>query len=201
MTLKNTATNLFNDKSCQYVIASDSRSRIVKTDDGRIYVIIDGEKFSADKNDLFGMNNNPTLWLKNYVKRFDKEAMRKSINEPFEKRVSKLNEKIAIIGELIEESRKEQNLIQKRMKAKRNEFWNFLTECGVHFKSSLNGKRKEKAEELDDEYWNERFALTSENCSEYSLHSEDCSLAYEKCKIVRNISFNDAIFEKFSRMA
>ena len=145
MAVKDFSTNLFTaeaNRSANGTIAVNGRARLEKTDDGRIYVVIDGVKYSANKYDLFGMNDNPTQWLETFVKEYDKETKKDEFNAPQLAQIDNIKAKMAENTKKIKESRTIQERIKEAMKNANIALSSFLKECGVHLKSSLSGERQ-----------------------------------------------------------
>jgi len=196
MTVQNYNTNLFNKDGLQSTIAVNSRASIVKTYDGRICVIIDGEKHYADRNNLFGIDNNPQLWLETFIKEFDKEALKQELNAPHQKKAEEAQEKMDENTEAAKKSRTMQESIQKAISKANEAFWAFLKECGVHFKSALTGEKKAYAEKLNNKYWAERMNYVKESNKEYSLLMENCCLQSAIGKANMSVAFNNAVLER-----
>lgn len=190
MAIENSAANLNKNSAFQGIIASKDNASIIKTGEGRIYVVIDGVKYSADRNDLFNMNSNPSEWLERYVKDFYKEAKKHDFNDVLKKKSDKIEEKMAENDAEVKKSRNLQERIKAAIKGTQNALKMFLAECGVNSRSMLSGEQKAHADSLYGTYWEKRFSLTSESNREYSLLSDNCSLAFDKGKAEREIAFN-----------
>ena len=196
MTKENYITNLIAGRTLQGTIASNDRARIVKTGEGRIYVIIDGVKYSADRNDLFGINENPAEWLLSYVKEHDKKAKLFELNVPLEENIDKIEQKMKKNSEEVKKSQNRQMAIKTAIKNTKKKLSEFLEQCGVTSRSMLTGDKKAHADSLYETVWDKRFSLTSESNKEYSLLTDNCLLAFDKGKSLRDVSFNNVMLEK-----
>lgn len=195
MSLNNYVTNLFDGKTSHGTLASNGRASIVKTDEGRIYVIIDGVKYFADRNDLFGINENPAEWLLSYVKEHDKKAKLFEFNAPLEAKIDKIEQKMKKNSEAVKKSQNRQMAIKAAIKNTKKKLSEFLEQCGVTSRSMLTGDKKAHADSLYETVWDKRFSLTSESNLEYSLLTDNCLLAFDKGKAARETSFNNVILE------
>ena len=195
MSLNNYVTNLFDGKTSHGTLASNGRASIVKSSEGRIYVIIDGVTYSANRDDLFGINDNINVWLDSYVKKHDLEIKKHEFNDEGERRISKILTNMKKTDEQIEISRKKQLKITENIKILKEKFYNYLEECGVTSKGQLVGEQKTHANNLYNERWAEIFNKTSEGIKEDRLLSDNCSLAFDKGKVERQIAFNNLILE------
>ena len=193
MSKNNYSTNLFDKHSTYGTIANNGRARVECAGDGRIYVVIDGVRHSAKYDDIFGINDNPIAWLDAFVEEYDKEAKKEELNAPLQKRVDKIEAKMEENSQKAKESRSLQESIKKAISNANNALRNFLAECGVHFRSSLTGEDKARADQLNNDYWSNRFALTSESNKETGYLFDNTMLAFDKGKNVREMNFNSAV--------
>lgn len=195
---KSYLTNSFDKSkfSVYSTIASNERAKLEKTSDGRICVVIDGVRYSAKTYDLFGMTDNPTQWLEAFVKEYDKETKKEELNAPHKKQISYIETKMAENTQEAKESRTIQERIKKAILNANIALSSFLKECGVRLRSSLSGAERQQADKLNNDYWAQRFALTSENNNELALLFENNRLAYSKGKEVREVTFNNISLER-----
>lgn len=196
MDKSNYTTNLFESRSSSYgTLANNGRARVEQTGDGRIYVVIDGVRYSARYDDLFGINENPVAWLDAFVQEYDKESKKNEFNAPLQDRVDEIEAKMEENSLKAKESRNIQERIKKAIINASNSLRNFLAECGVHFRSSLRGEKKAHADALNNDYWSGRFALTSESNREMGYLFDNNSLAFDKGKNTRDMAFNSAVID------
>lgn len=193
MSTNNYSTNLFDKHSTYGTIANNGRARVERAGDGRIYVVIDGVRHSAKYDDIFGINDNPIAWLDAFVEEYDKETKKEEFNSPLQKRVDEIGAKMEENSQKAKESKSLQESIKNAIANASNALRNFLAECGVHFRSSLTGEDKAHADQLNNNYWSNRFALTSESNKETGYLFDNNQLAFEKGKNTRNMAFNDAM--------
>ena len=197
MTKHDYATNLFNKDCSTYgTIANNGRARIEQTDDGRIYIFIDGQTYSANKDDLFGINENPVAWLDGFVKEFDKDKKKENFNAYFERRADEIEAKMEENSAEAKKSRKIQESIKGAIKEASQKLRNFLAECGVSNRFSLSGDKRVKAEKLNNDFWAQRFLYTSESNHEFSLLTDNCILVSEQGRAKQQIAFNNAMLER-----
>ena len=193
------STNLFNNSvnSGTRTIASNGRARLEESSDGYIYVVIDGHRERANKNDLFGINNNLNSWLDAVVAEYDKEVAKNSdINDSLQENADAVQAKMDENSEEASISHKIQNAIKKAIANALEAFRNFLAECGVSSRFTLHGDKRNKAENLNKDFWNQRMAYTTESNHEYSLLMENCRLVHEKGNFERQITFNNVVLER-----
>ena len=192
------STNLFDrgsGSSSYGIIAINARARVEQTAGGKIYVVIDGVRYSANYDDLFGINENPSAWLDAFVQEYDKEIKKEEFNSPLQSRVDKIEEKMEENSQKAKESRTIQERIKKAIENASNKLRNFLAECCVHFRSSLTGEKREYADKINNDYWANRFALTSESNKETGYLFDNNMLAYDKGENIRKMSFNSAVID------
>lgn len=197
MTIEKYATNLFNSRTASGgLIAGNSRGGIYKSGDGRIYVVIDGVKNYADRNDLFNMNGNPLGWFETFIKTQDLKLKKQEFNANNEERLGKITDKMEENDEAIEISREKQFDIEKIIKGLKLELDNFMKKHKVSSRSHLLGKQKEYADKLYKDIWANIFEKTSEGINEDRYLSSNFSLALEKGNEERQIAFNNFNLEK-----
>lgn len=170
---KSYTTNLFtnnNQNSPFGTLANNSRARVEEGLNGRIYVVIDGVRIEADKNDLFGMNKNPIEWLDKLVKEYDERMENNKSN------VSSL--------ETLETN------IKESMKKVKNAFWAILSKNNANSVSKIaDATQKQEAIKLNSKFWDLRFSLTSVKNKVYSLLLDNFMTACDKAKAVNSASY------------
>ena len=192
--LLNNLTKDFGNSNTR-TLASNSRARVDETRDGRIYVVIDGITHSADKNDLFGINHNPSEWLQTFVTEYDKEMKEELINAPLIARSEKLKDKIEKNKEKVKKFRSLQEIVKNAIKETRIKFDNFLAQCGVRLLSSLRGEKKEEGQKIRSEIYTLNGEKVSYSNSEASLLNANCCYAFDLIKTTNNINTNSLIID------
>ena len=156
------------------------RAKIEETAGGKIYVVIDGKRIEADKNDLFGMNKaNPTEWLEKLIDEYDKQ-------------MKENKEKISFLE-------KQEAAIKEALKKVKNAFWALLSKCGVRSISQItDASQKKEAISLNNQKWDLSFSKTGINNQLHSALLDNFLTACDKGKRVNELAFNKVMFEKLS---
>ena len=157
-----------------------TRAKIEESISGKIYIIIDGKRIEADRNDLFGMNkSNPTEWLERLVDEYDRQ-------------MKKNEEKISFLE-------KQEAAIKTALKKVRNAFWSLLARCGVRSINQIEDEsQRAEAISLNNQRWDLSFTKTGINNQLHSALLDNFLTACDKGKAVNDFSFNQAMFERLS---
>ena len=172
-------TNTLNNKTL-FNSLRNSRARVEETSSGKIYVIIDGVRIEADKNDLFGINKfNPTEWLEKMVEKYDKQ-------------MKKNREKI----NYLEKAEEELNNAIKKVK---NSISALLSKYHASKIDQISdNKMRAKAKKLNSEKWELSFKKTGVNNRIHSALLDNFLAACDKGKYSNQLSFTNAMLNKLA---
>ena len=173
------STNVLNkdNKDLLNLSLDNSRARIEESN-GKIYVIIDGHRVEADRNDLFGLNKyNQNEWLEHLVKLYDEEM---------EKNKDKIN--------FLE---KQENAIKNAIKKVVRTFWAILSRFGVRsINQIMDDSMRKEAISLNNQKWQLTFQKTGINNQIHSALLDNFLAACDKGKYSNQIAFNNAILNR-----
>ena len=166
---------LSNNKNQLNFSLAGSRARVEESN-GKLYVIIDGHRIEADKNDLFGMNkSNPNEWLEKLVAEYDKEMQN---NE----------EKIGFLE-------KQEEAIKSAIKKVKNAFWSLLSKCGVRSINQITDEAdRSRAISLNNQKWDLSFTKTGINNQIHSALTDNFLAACNRGKYSNELAFNKAMY-------
>ncbi len=155
----------------------NSRAKIEESN-GKIYVIIDGHRVEADRNDLFGLNKyNQNDWLEHLIRIYDKEM---------EKNKEKIN--------LLE---KQENAIKIAIKQVIKSFWTILNKFGVRsIKQISDNSKREEAINLTNQKWQLSSKKSGINNRIHSALLDNFMAACDKGKYTNQMAFNNAMLNR-----
>lgn len=144
----------------------------VEEKDGKIFVIIDGMRVEADRNDLFGMNkSNQNDWLEHLIAEYDKE-------------MAENKEELSFLAKM-EES------IKKAIKKVKYSIQSILSMCHVNsINKIMDEGMKNQALSLNNQKWNLTFQKTDIVNRYLSTCTDQLFLVHDKGKMV---ALNEAI--------
>ena len=176
------STNVLNNKRESNLLNTslvNSRAKI-ESSNGKIYVVIDGHRIEADRNDLFGMNkSNPNEWLEHLVELYDKE-------------MAKNEEKISFLE-------KQENAIKSALKKAKEAFWSFLARLGVsRIDQIADESERAQAKLLYNKEIDLTFEKTSVNNQLHSALLDNFLAACDKGKYSNQIAVNNALLSRMN---
>ena len=177
----NYSTNVLNHASQTLLGGSlaGSRAKILE-ENGKIYVVIDGKRVEADRNDLFGVNKS-------------------NINEYLERLVAAYDEQMAKNEEKINFLEKMEESIKASIKKVRSAISGILAQCHVSSIGQIEDTSlKSQALGLNAEKWDLTFEKTGINNKIHSKYTENILAAYKKGDAVAQLSFNEAMAQKLN---
>ena len=187
-------TNSLKETHSYTILAQNSRARIEQCSDGNKYIVVDGVKYPA--NDLFGMNENLTLILDVFTDEYDMETKKEEFNANYEKRIADIDKKMDENKAEAKSLREIQERIKKAITSTCTKLRNFLKECGVSLISSLFGKNRAIADNMNAQIWGNKFARVFYSNNEMDCYTANNYLAFEKGKAMRDNAFNNVLLER-----
>ena len=181
MTVLNYNTNLFdkNLKQEYHVLVNNGRAKLEQDTFGKIYVVIDGVRVEADRNDLFGVNSNPNEWLEQLIEQYDRQ-------------MGERDEKISFLEQA-------QVAIKKSIKTVKEAITKILAYFGVSTIDQISDEsQQQEALSLKADEWNFRFEKTSISNRLYSACLSNFMDACSKGKLSNQLAFNKAMQNKYS---
>jgi hypothetical protein len=156
-----------------------TRAKILE-ENGKIYVVIDGKRVEADRNDLFGVNkSNMNEYLERLVAAYDEQ-------------MAKNEEKISFL-EKMEES------IKANIKKVKSAIRGILAQCHVSSIGQIeDASLKSQALGLNAEKWDLTFDRTGVNNKIHTAYTDNFIAACNKGDAVTQLSFNEAVAQRLS---